>query len=99
MIMTNSNSGGIDLLLNCSTDDMSNFDITPIFKCLENNGKYIELYPNKVFIERGAEFLTSNYLFERIQPDVLIQSPEEIQRDIAGMIRRGKLSISFLITI
>lgn len=97
--MTNTNSRGVKLLLNCSTDDMPSADITPFFKCLENNGKYIEMYPNNVFIDRGAKHLTSNYIFERIQPDILILSSEKIQTEIAGLIRKGKITENLVIIL
>lgn len=90
--MSHTNSRGIDLLLNCSTDDMANVNITPLFKCLVNNGRCFELYPNNVFIDRGVKHLTSDYNYERIQPDLLILSSKKIQTEIAALIRRGKIT-------
>lgn len=92
--MANTNRKGLDILLNCSTD-MTNVNVIPIFKCLVNNGRYIEMYPNNVFIDKGAKYLDCNYTFERIQPDVLIVGSSALQNEVASLMREGQSIVQF----
>lgn len=87
--MANTNRRGVDLIMNCMTGDIPNDLITPVFKCLADNGRYIEMYPNNVLSVIGGDSLIKNYTFDRILPDVLICSSEKTKLNISEFIKQG----------
>lgn len=91
--MSNTNTKGVDIILNCSTEQLSNVTSLSTIKYLADNGSYIEVYLNNVLsdMEDDSEMQQKNCSFHRILPDVLINASEHTKCQTAEFLRKGKL--------
>lgn len=92
VVNRNTHGSGVDLILNCTNGESLQSQSTPIFKCLRNNGRYVEIYTvdNVFMLESDSKIFVKNYTCHRVLPDALFSLSGKEKLDLVQFIKEGK---------